>query len=281
LGKISTDIYKSSFSRKHADQYKLSILIGVDSLSYCICNPTKELLVLRKIDFIESAAPLSLSEYLQQILEQEQLLQLPYQSVFVYWVASHFTIIPSRLYSEADKASYLTPLKAASTVAEKYLSDHLPSISSQLIYTIPTDVKQLLNKTFNRKYKLCHSFSSLIDCFSKQAGNGKEVFLNVRDYQLQLFFFDNKELIFVNQFKFESAKDFLYYVLLTFDQFKLSSTEIPLKVAGTISEDSTIYQQIYRYIKQISFIDLPTVFQSDLDLKDYPAHQFFDVLHAA
>ena len=199
----------------------------------------------------------------------------------LYWSAPHFTVIPDKLYSDADKEQYLLPLKAPSTFPEKYLADAIPSIHSKLIYTIPSDLQELLTQSFVRNVSISHSFTSIIKEFSKQASRGKELFLNVRDYWLQLFFFDNKELIFVNQFPFQSEKDFLYYVLLAYDQFKLDPKEVPLKVTGMLSKDSAIFKQIDRYIKEVSFVGLPTAFSADLDLKEFPDHLFFDILHAA
>ena len=149
-----------------------------------------------------------------------------------------------------------------------------------MIYTLPDELHQYFYQLFEeRDFTLQHSFTSLIEEFSRQSGRGKEVYLNVRDYWVQLFFFDNQELIFANQFQFESEKDFLYYILLTYDQFKLDPKEIPLKIAGMLSEDSAIYQQLHRYLLQLSFVHLPTIFQTDLDLKEHPAHFFFDLLH--
>lgn len=237
--------------------------------------------MLKKIDFEENPSLFSLSKQLEHLFQQEEHLNLPFQSVSIQWIAPHFTIIPNKLYSSEDIKQYLIPLKESPAEEEKYAADRLASVNAHLIYSIPAATKQLLNQQFSRNYQLKHSFTSLIEEFSRQAGSGKEVFLNIRDYSLQAFFFDNKELIFVNQFTFQSEKDFLYYVLLIYDQFKLNQMEVPLKIAGTLSNDSMIYNQLYRYIRHISFIHLPIIFQSDLDLKEHPEHLFFDVLHTA
>lgn len=253
----------------------------MDSLSYCICSPSKELLVLKKIDFEATTPTTLLLDQLTTILAEESFLQLSFQETTIHWTSPYFTIIPNKLYSEADKAQYLLPLKETSEVAEMYLADPLFFIDSKLIYTIPTDLHGLLMQPFNQEAYLQHSFSALIEKFREQAGKKKELFVNVRDYWLQIFFFDHQELIFVNQFQFPSEKDFLYYVLLAYDQFKLDPNEVPLHIAGMLFRDSTIYQQLYLYIRHLDFVDLPAVFRSDLDLKEYPKHLFFDILNLA
>jgi len=252
----------------------------MDSLTYCVYTDAKELLVLKKIDFDKTNKFSQLTDQLAIVWNDDRFLNLPFQDCSILYNAPHYTIIPNRLYSEADKATYLLPLKGTSPIKEQYLADVLPSCSSHLIYAVPQELLQFLDKKYAHAYQLQHSFTSLISALYKQTGFGREVFLNIRDHSLQIFFFDNKELIFSNQFPFESEKDFLYYILLVFDQFKLNPMEVPLKIAGTLSEDSAIYNQLYRYVQQLSFVKLPIIFQSDLDLKQHPAHLFFDVLHA-
>jgi len=252
----------------------------MDSLTYCIYSGAKELLVLKKINFDKTNKHKPITAILVDIWNEERLLNLPFRNCSIFYIAPYYTIIPNRLYSEVDKATYLLPLKEDSPVLETYLADPLPSCTSQLIFSIPQELIQFLDEKYPSTYQVQHSFTSLINEFQKQTGFGREVFVNIRDRYLQIFFFDNKELIFSNQFSFESDKDFLYYILLVFDQFKLNPMEVPLKIAGTLSDDSTIYNQLYRYIQQLSFINLPTIFQSDLDLKQHPEHLFFDVLHA-
>lgn len=252
----------------------------MDSLSYYVSD-AKELLVLKKIDFDTSNKHTSLARHLNKTWLEESTLSLPYSTVQVAFAGPHYTLIPNRLYSDSDKAQYLLPLKTSATTAENIFSDVVPSVDSQLIYSLPTDVVAFFNTTYDGKAQLHHSFSSLIEIFSKKAGTGKEVFLNIRNHTVDAFFFDNKELIFSNQFSFQSDKDFLYYILLLFDKFQLNQMEVPVNISGTLSTDSTVYSQLYKYIQYLYFIDLPTAFSQDTDLKKHPAHLFFDILHTA
>ncbi len=250
----------------------------MDSLCYYVSD-AKELLVLRKIDFDTSNKHTSLARHLDNTWLEEPTLSLPYKTVQVAFAGPHYTIIPNRLYSEPDKAQYLLPLKTPAIVSESIFVDAVPSVDSQLIYSFPTDVVTFFKTTYDGKAQLHHSFSSLIDIYSKKAGTGKEVFINIRNYTVDAFFFDNKELIFSNQFSFQSDKDFVYYIMLLFDKFQLNQMEVPVTISGTLSADSKIYSQLYKYIQYLYFIDLPTAFSQDADLKQHPAHLFFDVLH--
>ena len=252
----------------------------MDSLSYCICDASDELLLHKQLDFDRSNKHTSLARHLETAWSSEANLSLPYDSVQIYFAGAHYTLIPTRLYSAADKAQYLLPIKGAAVVAESILANEVEAIDAYLIYAVPTAVATFITDTYGDKVAVKHIFSALIPAFLRQVGNGKEVFVNVRDYVVQTFFFDNKELIFSNQFAFQSEKDFLYYVLLVYDKFQLNQMEVPLRISGALSEDSAIYSQLYKYIQKLSFVDLPSNFSTSTELQQYPAHRFFDVLHA-
>ncbi len=252
----------------------------MDSLSYYISD-AKELLVLKKIDYDTTNKHTTLAHHLDSIWLEEPTLSLPYKTVQVAFAGPHYTIIPNRLYSEPDKAQYLLPLKTPAIISENIFADVIPSIDSQLIYSLPTDVVAFFKNTYDGNAQLYHAFSTLTEIYSKKAGVGKEVFLNIRNHTVDAFFFDNKELIFSNQFTFQSDKDFLYYILLLFDKFQLNQMEVPVNISGTLSPDSAIYSQLYKYIQYLYFIDLPTSFSQDADLQQHPGHLFFDILHTA
>ena len=253
----------------------------MDSLSYCIyIDDPKELLILKTLEFSKNnISPISLQIALETIWSEEATLSLPYRTIKIFTTVPHYTIIPNRLYSAKDKAHYLLPLKSSLAIKESFFANALPSIDAQMIFALPTTIIKFLERQYGDRYELYHSFTSLIEEFSRQSRQGKEMYVNVRDYHLQAFFFDNKELIFSNQFTFQSDKDFLYYLLLIYDQFKLNPKEVPLHIAGTLSVDSAIYSQLYKYIQDITFVNLPAVFRADVEVQQYPAHLFFDLLH--
>ena len=73
------------------------------------------------------------------------------------------------------------------------------------------------------------------------------------NHQLQLF----------NTFEYQTADDFLYYLLFTAEQLHLNPETLKLLLLGDISENDGLYQKAYQYIRNVDFLDT-----SDLENKN-------------
>lgn len=283
MGKISTSIVKSSFSKQNIAQYKLSILCGIDSLYYCISTKTKEVLVLKQFDLFTSASLNDIfvnSAVHDEIWDADSILSLYFSEVHVAFIHPHFTIIPNRLYKPSEKSVYLFPLKQQSTVPEICFDNDLGNMDAKLVFDLPKSAIDFFQSKYNNRAVYYNSFTPLINGYSKEMEKlkGKQVWINVHPKIVQIVLFDGSEMIFSNQFTFQSEKDFLYYVLLVYSQFKLDADAVPLHISGQLVKESAIFKSLYRYIRNISFIKISNTFQLNSDLSENPTYFFFDVL---
>ncbi len=252
-------------------------------MCYCIYSQTGEVLVLKKFDLV---IPLVLnneailSTTFKEIWEKDPILSYPFPSIQIAFVRPHYTIIPNKLYQPANKASYLTPLKANTTIPELYQVNELSSIAAKLIFSLPQAAIEFFESKYTKGTQYYNSFTPLINGIAKEMRplSGKHIWVNVHANLLQLILFDGQSLIFSNQFPFETEKDFLYYTLLVYSQFKLNPEEIPLHISGQLARDSAIYNHLYRYIRNISFTPIAPTYQLNNQLLDHPNYFFFDLL---
>lgn len=283
MGKISTSIVKTSFSVNNINQYKLSILCGVDSLCYCVYDQNEEVLILKKFDlnapFVLNNEAIIVTTF-KEIWAKDALLSHAYPIIQIAFVRPHYTIIPSKLYQAANKASYLTPIKATAAIPELYQVNELPTIDAKLIFSLPQAAIEFFESQYTTKTIYYNSFTPLINGIAKkmQALSGKHIWINIHPKLLQIILFDGQALIFSNQFPFETEKDFIYYTLLVYSQFKLNPEETPIHISGQLIKKSVIYNSLYRYIRNISFIKIDTSHQLNTQLTSNPNHFFFDLL---
>jgi len=283
LGKISTSVVKTSFSTNNIHQYKLSILCGIDSLCYCVYGQNEEVLLLKKFDL---ATPLVLNNEaifastFKEIWDKDSLLSLPYPAIHIAFVRPHYTIIPNKLYQAANKASYLTPIKATAAIPELYQVNDLPTINAKLIFSLPQAAIEFFESKYATGTKYYNSFTPLINGIAKKMVtlSGKHIWINVHANLLQIILFDGQALIFSNQFPFETEKDFIYYALLVYSQFKLNPEETPIHISGQLIKDSAIYNNLYRYIRNISFTKIDAAYQLNTQLTTDASYFFFDLL---
>ncbi|MFK8101225.1 MAG: DUF3822 family protein, partial [Saprospiraceae bacterium] len=142
----------------------------------------------------------------------------------------------------------------------------------------PKDILLILKNSFPAA-DIFHSASALLLGQNKASEQlvDESVYVNVSNDYLQLSYFNGKEFIFNNSFHFRTAKDFIYYILLIYEQFKLKPEIVPLTISGQLIEDSQIYKIIFRYIRHIHFSQAPGFLRFGAAFDAHAKHLFFDL----
>lgn len=269
-GKIKLQISETNFADRINPQCELSILIGMDSLSYCISDSQRQVLLIRECD-------LSGFKQLGDFFLQDEYLRQTYQNVKTVIISTIFTFVPNRLYNTAEKRTYLqhvTPLKEDMNVR----SDELKLLSVTNVYAIERDRLDTIQKYLPGS-KVFHVTTALLQgLLSKSSPEGGQVVhIHIHSGGMTLVLLDGKSLQFVNSFLYQSAKDFLYYVMLVFDQFKLNPEETPAYISGHLIKDSEIYPLLHRYLRKLDFISPPDFLNIGNIWNDQRPHFFFDL----
>ncbi len=260
---IKYNIIESDFQRNNTSAYQLSILVGVDSLVYSIYDTvSNRLLVLRSCGFdkknSESIDPI---EKLSSIIGQEDLLGPLYRRVKIAFIEPSASLVPSRLYNEQAKATYMDELTSPQHVVVLQVDDIDP-LKIKAVYNTGHKEMDLLKTQFPtcRFYNLATPF--LLGCHEMLPEDVNEMaFACFEKETFQMAIFDRGELLFYNTFSCKAASDVLYFVLLAFEQNNMDPTVTPLLMAGQVVQDSEIYKTLYRYISEISFMPVPTFVQ--------------------
>ncbi len=148
--------------------------------------------------------------------------------------------------------------------------DSLDNSNLIVCYAMPSFVKNALdNKLANWK---THHISSCLINYTKENSENIEIMVFVDDSKVHVLGIPGGNLVIYNQYKYETADDLLYYVLLAYQQCGLDPHAIPLYIGGKVLEESPLYKKLYTYIKTIHF----TKFQGDWSFGEMPAHRFLD-----
>ena len=84
-----------------------------------------------------------------------------------------------------------------------------------------------------------------------------------------------------NSFTFTSKEDFVYFILLAYDQLKFNPEQDPIYFLGDISKSSPIYQICWQYVRNIHFIDRTEGISAGSDFDQMPIHQYFTLIQSA
>jgi hypothetical protein len=276
MGRINQEIVEFAFSQKATPSYELNVMVGSDSVYYLINDAQLNVLALKSFHF-DQRPNADIAANLKAAFIDDVLLKQPYKSTKIVFTTPHFTLVPTKFYDENQHTAYfenLTQLIGYDHIAV----DPIHSLDVQNVYLVDSQLSAT-SKTIFPEGRHHHIFSSLILGFQKIAEHrgGHQLFANIRDGQLQILFFDGRDLIFGNSFTFRTPQDVIYYLLNCYEQFKLNPEVTPLSISGSLTEHSDIFKYVYRYIRHIGFVPTPPYFRFGQQFTGIPAHFYFDL----
>lgn len=276
---IRLDLVDNNYSKKYTLQYELSILIGVDSFAYMVTSAQQEVLALK--DYTLAGSQMRRFVELENIYQEDPKLNASYRSMRIGFKTKSFTFIPNRLFKESEKKSYLDHLQQVHP-NDQIRVDHLQFLSIRNVYSIPAKLYEFTHRKFNGARSFHVNTALLGTLYSLATRQGEsQLYLHVRPNEVQFFLFKEGILHYVNSFDYQSEKDFIYYVLLVFDQFQLKQDQLPVFLSGHLMPDSEIYKLLGQYIKNVQFIEAPAFFRFGPAFQKHPNYLYFDLLSLA
>ena len=239
-------------SNQTQTNYKLSIQVSLDGLSFCIQDIiTKEFVFFKKLNFDRQLDPVKILQKIDKEYENEKALQLNVSEISLIFDNSLYTLVPNHLFEEEQASNYLkfnTRILKTDFIAH----DIVNSAGAACVYIPYTNI---INYFFDKygEFEYKHSISVLLEnLLKREKENSTRVYLYNKPGHYDLVVIEEAKLIFCNSFQYETPEDFLYYLLFTAEQLNLDAEKFDLLIFGDISEESDLYQLAYTYIQNIS-----------------------------
>lgn len=271
---LTHNIVESDFNKSLTDTYNLSILLGVDRLSYLISDAQQQILVLRVYQLPkENNKPV-----LQQLLLEDALLKAPFKQCTIGVYSTRFSLVPMVLFDKDNARAYLQ-MMANVEEQDEIGEDTVPILEAVNLYAYEATTTAVLKNHFQVPTSY-HVSTGMIQNFVTHfdSSESKNIFLHIYGNTISLTVVDRGKLLFHNLFEFKASPDCLYYVLLVFKQLGLKPEKHPLHITGELVVDSEIHQLLYKYIKTIHFVNRPNFYGFGEQLTaSFPAHFFFDL----
>jgi hypothetical protein len=276
VSRINQEIVEFSFSKKSTPSYELSLLIGYNSIYYLVNDAQLNILALKTFH-ADHQPEKDLETLLREAFYEDEILKESYRTTKIVFSTMRSTLVPNRYFKEENLSEYfenLTELPSQAVLS----FDNLKTLEVKNVFATELRRYNLVKSIFPES-QIFHSQTALITGFQKVAEQrkGHQVFANLRDGWLQICFFDDKNLLFSNSFEFHSSQDFIYYIMLVYEQFKLNPEAVPLSLSGFLVEGSDIFRLVFRYIRHVSFLTPPAYFRFGNQFTGVPHHFFFDL----
>lgn len=247
----------------------------MDRLFYFIADSNQK--VLQVGDCIYPALAVDRFSSIKEVITGQSDFKGAYKSVKIGVLNSYVSLIPERFLSPESIRTYLE--KSMDTPPGLVcISQSIKNTDANIVYGIEEALIIYLKQFFSNP-KIFHASYSFIQGLlaSSTSDTGAQVFINVNGNTLQMVVLDGKNLQYYNSFEFKTSEDFIYYVLLVYDQLALPRERHLLHISGGITEASKIYTLLHRYIRNIRFITRPGFLHFDKNVKAIPSHYLFDL----
>jgi hypothetical protein len=160
-------------------------------------------------------------------------------------------------------------------------TDKLVNVDAYQLYVIPKKVFTLLNQIFPG-HTLVHHASVLIESvliLNKNLPAHQRCYVNIRQTNMDIIITERRKLLYYNAFAYTTKEDFIYYLLFVLEQMKLNPEEVELILTGYIDKNSSMFDIVYKYVRNISFASPSNTFQYSHIFNDIPKHYYFNLLN--
>lgn len=266
------DILISSplFDRSKSNQYYISIQLGLNGFSFCIIEP-----VSNKLVYLNHIPVDNLDEGdLNTIFQNNEVLKLAYLKVNVLVCTSEVTSVPLGLYHENDKKALLGlshPLKDGDT-----LLSNVQQFSKMVhIFSLQEAIISALKYQYpNATFKHYQAFVTWKALQYEPIINQSRVFLSIWNKSFHMEVLKGENIEFMNDFKYDTIDDFLYFFLYAFKTLDLDPQKTTVTIHGKIFKHSILSAQLKKYISHIEFSSWPNNLNYSNGFMELPGHYF-------
>ena len=282
ITKPALSVIDENLERFEPFKYHLLVSIGQDSAACCIVDiKNQQYAAIEQVNFMNNQSLEQSFDLFENYFKDSTFAKIKYKSVTAIVASEFFTIVPQALF-EASAAAAILQFNTNINFEAEIISKQINSIESTVIQAVPVNLKKGLEKLFGEVKLLHHTEPLIMESMTQfKNSNEKTLLAHIQNGHFELMAIANHKMIFFNSFQFVTTEDVAYYTLLVCETLKLNPEEITLKLCGEIEKKSAIYALLYKYIRNIEFLNSHRTFKYSGGFSQLPSHFFFNLINTA
>ncbi len=265
------------------ENIQLSIQFSLDGFSFCLFDlDLQEFIAFNKYTFEYTIkTPETLLKAIKTIFINEKLLQLTYSNIMVTHVNKLSTLVPQALFNK-DSLSHYIKFNNKVFNTDYYAYDSIANKDMVSVYVPYVNVNNFLIDQFG-SFHFKHYSSVLVEKLLNNYSKNSQIifYVHVRKFNFEIIVIKNKKLLLFNTFVYNTKEDFIYYVLFVIEQLKLDVETIALFLLGSIKKGDSLYDILYTYIRNVSFLDDFSKFNAILSIDSTIKRENFTLFESA
>jgi len=289
LVQASAQYTDTEYNSDDHEKYRLSIQLRLDGFSFAVIEPVeKQLMRLQNFRLAEKPKQslenrwVDIYKYFNLLIKQNHYSLNNFQKTIITVENREYTFMPDSIFSVGKEEEQLL-LSQSIHYSFKEFSNTIPGTDRILIGAIFKPFYLMIQDYFESS-KLLHSVTVLqneIEKYQRKIKQGHALYISVSNHDMHMIAVHNEELLMSNSFSFTSKEDFVYFILLAYDQLKFNAEKDPIYFLGDISKSSPIYQISWQYIRNIHFIDHAAGIKAGSAFDQMPIHEYFILIQSA
>ncbi len=280
--------------KQNTFEYELSIRLGVDGFSYAILDThTRKFLHLESFDLRDARKNLYVPgesrktdiRKLRHLLETElNWLRAPFTQVRLMFENGNSTLVPQALFDKEEKASLFDFNMAGGPHDPKDIHfDTLKASDAVSLYHIDSEESKLCREFFPEATFYHHSTVLIQALLLKYMNhdNALHLFVNTDASRLDILRMNGKKLEYFNSFSYNTAEDYMYYLIFVVEQLSLNPENVKLIMTGEVERNSKLTDLVRKYVRSISFAERNTDFRYSFVFDQLPGHYYYNLLNLA
>ena len=236
---------------------KLSIQVSLTGFSFCCFDTLNNTITsFNEVQFDPAHKGDKIEQLYLENFKKYFELKDSYDEIMVIHNNNLSTFVPAALFDENFMGSYLQyNTKVFET--DFFTYDQISNYQMNSVYIPYVNINNFLIDTIG-SFDYKHANSILIEKILDASKNNdeKKMIVNFNKGHFEIIVVQNQKLLLFNSFEYETPEDFLYYLLFTAEQLSLNPESFQLELLGTIEKNDPFYNIAYKYIRNISFVDV-------------------------
>ncbi len=256
--------------------YNITIQCSLDGFCFVIHDIEENKIIdIELYQTSEAGDECIVMEALEKTLFKKDLYEKPFHSVRFIVGNRLNTLVPTELFDNQHPEVYF---RFNHDLPSDHILMHeaLPAINSVNVFAIPAQQRQRVLGLWNNAV-IIHQSTVFLNSILHEAPAEDSVtaYVNVNSRSFDMAIAKECNILFFNNFKFNTKDDFIYFLIFALEQQQLDSQETPICFTGLISGNSEIIRLCERYIKHLRFIRPDGSVNVDMSLNATPFQYYY------
>lgn len=243
---------------------KLILQVTLNGFFYCVVDTLNDRIdFVNTIDFANYPKSNKVEDHFWKAFLDNRDLIKTYDEIVVLHDNNWNSFVPKAVFNEELLSSYLQ-FNTKVFETDFFTFDALANQEINNVYVPFSNINNYLLDQFE-SFNYYHVNTILVSKLLEISKNidEKQVFAHFGNSKFEIVVVENQKLLFFNSFEFQTKEDFIYYLLFTAEQLNLNPEHFKLQLLGEIDQESAFFEIAYKYIRNVSFLDVSELQQSN------------------